>query len=49
VFFLFGGENFAKFQPEKYYFDLQKGNFMGKNYPNSPDFEEFFFQIAKVL
>jgi len=32
--------DFAKFQAEKYDFDLYKGFFFGKNGPNSPDFKE---------
>ncbi len=40
---------FAKFRPEKYDFDLHKGFFHEKTDPNSPDFEEFFFQIARFL
>jgi hypothetical protein len=40
----------AKFQPDKYDFDLHKGFFMGKvNGPNSPDFEIQKFEIARVL
>jgi hypothetical protein len=33
------GQNFAKFQPEKYDLNLYKGFTQGKNGPNLPDFE----------
>jgi hypothetical protein len=40
----------AKFQPDKYDFDLHNGFLMGKvNGPNSPDFEIKKFEIARVL
>jgi hypothetical protein len=44
--FLFTGEFFAKFRPEKYDFDVHKGFFMKKKDPNSPVSENFnlFFQ-----
>jgi hypothetical protein len=35
----FFGENFAKFQSEKYDLHLYKGFTQGKNGPNLPDFE----------
>ncbi len=33
---------FAKFQPEKYDFDLYERSPMKKNGPNLPDFKDFF-------
>jgi hypothetical protein len=39
VFFFLLGPNFAKFEPEKYDFNLYKGSFMEKKTLNSPDFE----------
>jgi hypothetical protein len=40
----------AKFQPEKYDFDLYKGSSMEKNDPNLLDFEKKkSFQIARFL
>jgi hypothetical protein len=43
------GQNFAKFRPEKYDLDLYTGFSMEKNDPNSPDFENFKFQIARFV
>ncbi len=47
-FFFWGGWNFAKCCTWKYDFNLYKVPFMGrKKTPNSSNFEDFFFQIAK--
>jgi hypothetical protein len=48
-FFFFPGEILPNFDSEKNDFDLLKGFLMEKKNPNSPDFEEFFFKIARFL
>jgi hypothetical protein len=41
--------NFAILRPEKYDFDMYKGNFVKKNGLYSPDFEKNNIKIASFL
>jgi hypothetical protein len=47
--FLFGVKILLNFNLKNIILTYRKEIFMEKNDPNSPDFEEFFSQIPKVL